>query len=96
VTEAASVGLKAPILPKISVKLGSGEVKKLSFSQTDIKNQTYKPVRSGLGLNLNGLSIAQKLLFTPVDSLLEKLGLHIAEADVKVIEATCGTSGLVH
>lgn len=95
-TEAASVGLKAPILPKISVKLGSGEQKSVSFSQTDIDNQTYKPVRSGLGLQLGSLSVAQKLLFNPVDSLLEKLGLHIAEADVKVIEATCGSAGLVY
>jgi Flp pilus assembly pilin Flp len=29
--------------------------------------------------------VAQKLLFNPVDDLLEKLGLHVAEADVKVI-----------
>ncbi|MDP3492947.1 MAG: pilus assembly protein TadG-related protein [Hyphomonadaceae bacterium] len=96
VTEAASVGVKAPILPRIAVKLGSGEAKKLTFSKSDIQTQTYKPVRSGLGLQLGSLSIAQKLLFTPVDSLLEKLGLHIAEADVKVTEATCGTAGLVH
>ena len=40
--------------------------------------------------------VAQKLLFNPVDDLLEKLGLHVAEADVKVIEATCGSVGLVH
>lgn len=96
VTEVASVGLKAPVLPKIVVKLGNGESKKLSFSRDDIKNQAYKPVRSGLGLQLNGLTVAQKLLFGPVDSLLEKLGLHVAEADVKVIEATCGSAGLVY
>lgn len=96
VTEAASVGLKAPILPRIGVKLGSNEEKKLTFSEADIQAQTYKPVRSGLGLQLGSLSIAQKLLFSPVDSLLEKLGLHVAEADVKVTEATCGSAGLVH
>lgn len=96
VTEAASVGVKAPILPRIAVKLGSGEEKKLTFSKSDIQAQTYKPVRSGLGLQLGSLSVAQKLLFTPVDNLLEKLGLHVAEADVKVTEATCGTAGLVH
>ena len=96
VTEVASVGVKAPILPRIAVKLGNGEEKKLTFSNADIKAQTYKPVRSGLGLQLGSLSVAQKLLFTPVDSLLEKLGLHIAEADVKVTEATCGSAGLVH
>ena len=45
---------------------------------------------------LGSLSVAQKLLFNPVDSLLEKLGLHIAEADVKVTEATCGSAGLVY
>ena len=96
VTEVASVGVKAPILPRIAVKLGNGEEKKLTFSNADIKAQTYKPVRSGLGLQLGSLSVAQKLLFTPVDSLLEKLGLHVAEADVKVTEATCGSAGLVH
>lgn len=96
VTEAASVGVKAPILPRIAVKLGNGEEKKLTFSKADIKAQTYKPVRSGLGLQLGPLNIAQKLLFTPVDSLLEKLGLHVAEADVKVTEATCGSAGLVY
>lgn len=96
VTEVASVGVKAPILPRIGVKLGNGEEKKLTFSKTDIQAQTYKPVRSGLGLQLGSLSVAQKLLFAPVDSLLEKLGLHIAEADVKVTEATCGSAGLVH
>lgn len=95
-TEAASVGLKASILPRIAVKLGNDESKKLTFSKADIDAQTYKPVRSGLGLNLNGLSIAQKLLFNPVDNLLEKLGLHVAEADVKVTDATCGSVGLVH
>lgn len=95
-TEAASVGLKASLLPRIGVKLGNDESKKLTFSKADIDAETYKPVRSGLGLNLNGLSIAQKLLFNPVDSLLEKLGLHVAEADVKVTEATCGSVGLVH
>lgn len=96
VTEVATVGVKAPILPKINVKLGNGETKTLSFSPADIENQTYKPVRSGLGLQLNGLSVAQKLLFSPVDNVLEKLGLHIAEADVKVIDANCGSSGLVY
>lgn len=96
VTEVASVGVKAPILPRIAVKLGNGEEKKLTFSKTDIQAQTYKPLRSGLGLQLGSLSVAQKLLFAPVDSLLEKLGLHVAEADVKVTEATCGSAGLVH
>ena len=95
-TEAASVGVKASILPRIPVKLASDETKKLTFSKADIDAQTYKPVRSGMGLQLGGLSVAQKLLFNPVDSLLEKLGLHIAEADVKVTEATCGEVGLVH
>jgi uncharacterized membrane protein len=95
-TEAASVGLKAPLLPRIGVKLGSNESKKLTFTKTDIAAQTYKPVRSGLGLQLGSLSIAQKLLFNPVDALLESLGLHIAEADVKVIEVDCGSAGLVH
>jgi uncharacterized membrane protein len=95
-TEAASVGLKASILPRIAVKLGNDESKKMTFTKADIDAKTYKPVRSGLGLNLNGLSVAQKLLFNPVDNLLEKLGLHIAEADVKVTEATCGSVGLVH
>lgn len=96
VTEAASVELKAPILPKITVKLGSGEEKALTFSPDDIANQTWKPVRSGLGLKLGSLSIAQKALFNPVDALLEKLGLHVAEADVKVMAASCGKAGLVH
>lgn len=95
-TEAASVGLKASILPRIPVKLGNNETKKLTFTKADIDAQTYKPVRSGLGLQLGGLTIAQKLLFDPVDSLLEKLGLHVAEADVKVTEATCGSVGLIH
>lgn len=95
-TDAASVGLKASVLPRIAVKLGSGESRKLTFTKADIDAQTYKPVRSGLGLQLNGLSVAQKILFNPVDDLLEKLGLHIAEADVKVTEATCGSVGLVH
>ena len=88
--------MKASILPRIPVKLANDETKKLTFSKADIDAQTYKPVRSGLGLQLGGLSVAQKLLFNPVDSLLEKLGLHIAEADVKVSEATCGEVGLVH
>lgn len=96
VTEAASVGLKAPILPRIGVKLGSDEEKKLTFTKADIAAKTYKPVRSGLGLQLGSLSIAQKLLFSPVDALLESLGLHVAEADVKVISADCGSAGLVH
>lgn len=95
-TEAASVGLKAPILPRITVALGSGEDKELEFTHAEIEAQVYKPVRSGLGLQLGGLSVAQKLLFNPVDDLLEDLGLHVAEADVKVIEATCGSVGLVH
>ena len=92
----ATVGVKASLLPRIPVTLGSKETKQVTFTNADIKAQTYKPVRSGLGLQLGGLSVAQKLLFNPVDSLLEKLGLHIAEADVKVIEATCGEVGLVH
>ena len=95
-TEAASVGLKASVLPRIPVKLSNDETKKLTFSKADIDAQTYKPVRSGLGLQLGGLSVAQKLLFNPVDKLLENLGLHVAEADVKVTEATCGEVGLVH
>ena len=95
-TEAATVGLKASLLPKINVALGSKEKKSLVFTNADIQAQTFKPVRSGLGLQLGSLSIAQKLLFNPVDDLLEDLGLHIAEADVKVIEATCGSVGLVH
>ncbi len=95
-TEAASVGVKASLLPRIPVKLGSNESKKVTFTKEDIAAQTYKPVRSGLGLQLGGLSIAQKLLFNPVDKLLETLGLHVAEADVKVTEATCGSVGLVH
>ncbi len=95
ITEAASVGVKAPILPRIGVKLGNNEEKKLTFTAADIKAKTYKPVRSGLGLQIGSLSIAQQLLFTPVDALLEALGLHVAEADVKVVEASCGTAGLV-
>ena len=78
------------------MKLGNNESKQLTFTNADIKAQTYKPVRSGLGLQLGGLSVAQKLLFNPVDVLLEKLGLHLGEADVKVIEASCGDVGLVH
>lgn len=95
-TEAASVGLKAAILPRINVKLGNDETKKLTFNDKDIDAQTYKPVRSGLGLQLGSLNIAQKLLFAPVDGLLEALGLHLAEADVKVTEVDCGSAGLVH
>lgn len=95
-TDVATVGVKASLLPRIPVKLGNNESKQLTFTNADIKAQTYKPVRSGLGLQLGGLSVAQKLLFNPVDVLLEKLGLHIAEADVKVIDATCGDVGLVH
>jgi uncharacterized membrane protein len=95
-TEAASLGLKAAILPRIPIALGSKEKKKLVFTPADITAQTYKPVRSGLGLQLGGLSVLQKALFDPVDDLLVALGLHIAEADVKVIEATCGSVGLVH
>ena len=95
-TEAASLGLKASLLPRIPVALGSKEKKKIVFTQADILAQTYKPVRSGLGLQLGGLSIAQKLLFNPVDQLLVALGLNVAEADVKVIEATCGSVGLVN
>lgn len=95
-TEAASLGLKASLLPRIPIALGSKEKKKLVFTQADIAAQTYKPVRSGLGLQLGGLSVLQKPLFDPVDDLLVALGLHIAEADVKVIEATCGSVGLVH
>ena len=96
VTEMASVGVKAPLVPRIGVKLDNGESKKVNFSKADIAAQTYKPVRSVLGLQLGSLNLAQKLLFAPVDSLLEKLGLHLAEADVKVTEATCGSTGLVH
>jgi len=95
-TEAASLGLKASLLPRIPVALGSKEKKSIKFTHADIEAQTFKPVRSGLGLQLGGLSIAQKLLFNPVDQLLVSLGLNIAEADVKVIEATCGSAGLVH
>lgn len=95
-TEAATVGLKASLLPKINVALGSKEKKSIVFTHADIEAQTFKPVRSGLGLQLGPLSIAQKLLFNPVDDLLESLGLHVAEADVKVVEATCGSVGLVH
>ncbi len=96
VTEAAKVGLKAPLLPKIVIKAGSDEQKTLVFSSSDISSQTWKPVRSGLGLQVGPLSIAQKLLFAPVDALLVKVGLHVAEADVKVIAADCGSAGLVH
>jgi uncharacterized membrane protein len=95
-TEAATVGLKASLLPKINVALGSKEKKSMEFTHADIQAGVYKPVRSGLGLQLGPLSIAQKLLFNPVDELLEDLGLHVAEADVKVVEATCGSVGLVH
>lgn len=96
VTEAAKVGLKAPLLPKITIKAGSDEVKTLVFAPADIAAQTWKPVRSGLGLQVGPLSIAQKLLFAPVDAMLVKVGLHVAEADVKVIAANCGSAGLVH
>lgn len=95
-TEAASLGLKAPLLPRIPIALGSKEKKKLVFTKADITAQTWKPVRSGLGLQLGGLSLLQKALFDPVDDLLVALGLHIAEADVKVIEATCGSVALVN
>ena len=71
------------------------ESKQLTFSNADSKAQTYKPLRSGLGLQLGGLSVAQKPLVNLVDALLEKLGLHIAQADVKVIEASCGAVGLL-
>lgn len=95
-TEAASVGVKAPLLPKLSIKAGSDETKKVTFTQAEINAQTMKPVRSGLGLQVGPLSIAQKLLFQPVDDLLEAVGLHVAEADIKVIEASCGKPGLVN
>lgn len=95
-TEAAKVGVKAPLLPKLNLALGSGESKTLTFNHADITAQTYKPVRSGLGLQVGKLNLTQLLLIKPVDKLLEDLGLHIAEADVKVIEADCGAAGLVH
>jgi uncharacterized membrane protein len=96
VTQAASVGIKAPLLPKINLVAGSNETKTVSFTPTEIAAQTYKPVRSGLGLNVGGLSLTQLLLVGPVDTFLTKIGLHVAEADVKVIEARCGTAGLVY
>lgn len=95
-TEAAKVGVKALLLPKINLALGSGETKTLTFTPADIAAQTYKPVRSGLGLQVGGLSLTQLLLIKPVDTLLEQLGLHVAEADVKVTAADCGAAGLVH
>lgn len=95
-TQAASVGLKILILPTITVALGSNEAKTLTFTSDEIRAQTWKPTRSSLGLQLGSLSIAQKLLFAPVDNLLTELGLNVAEADVKVVDADCGSAGLVY
>lgn len=95
-TNAAKLGVKAPILPKIQLNLGSNETKSLSFSQADITAKTYKPVRSGLGLQVGALNLTQILLIKPVDDLLVKLGLNVAEADVRITDANCGSAGLVY
>jgi uncharacterized membrane protein len=95
VTTAANVGVKALVLPKLNVKLGGAEQRTLSFSPAEIESQTAKSVRSGLSLQVGTLTVAQKLLIAPVDALLGTLGLHTAEADVKVVDADCGSAGLV-
>lgn len=95
-TQAAAVGVKPPILPKISVKAGSDEVKSVDFSPADIQAQTYKPVHSTLGLQVGLLGLTTQLLLKPVDNLLTELGLNVAEADVKVMAASCGSPGLVY
>lgn len=94
-TPAASASIKAPLLPALNVVVGSTEQKTLNFSAADIAAQTWKPTRSGLGVQVGKLNVAQKLLVTPVDNLLTDLGLNVAEADVKVIHVECGAAGLV-
>lgn len=95
VTKAADVDVKVAVLT-LNLVAGSNETQTLNFSAADIAAQTWKPTRSGLGLNVNGLSVANKLLVKPVDDLLVGLGLNVAEADVKVISADCGSAGLVY
>ncbi|MBI1359433.1 MAG: hypothetical protein GC155_04020 [Alphaproteobacteria bacterium] len=95
-TSAGLVGVKAPVLPPISVKAGSDEELSVNFTPADIAAQTYKPVHSSLALQTSLLGLTTKILLKPVDDLLEELGLHVAEADVKVMEASCGSPGLVY
>lgn len=95
-TSAASVGVKPPLLPKLAVKAGSDEEMSVRFSPADIAAQTYKPVHSSLALQTSLLGATVKILLKPVDNLLTELGLHVAEADVKVMAASCGSPGLVY
>lgn len=95
-TKAASASVKAPLLPALNLTLGSNEQKTLTFTHAEIQAQTWKPTRSSLGVQVGSLTIAQKLLAGPVDGLLVKLGLNVAEADVKVVDAECGSAGLVN
>lgn len=94
-TPAASADIKAPLLPALNVAVGSNEQKTLNFSAAEIAAQKWKPTRSGLGVQVGKLSLAQKLLSGPVDTMLTDLGLNVAEADVKVIDVDCGAAGLV-
>jgi uncharacterized membrane protein len=95
-TSAAAVGVKPLILPKISVKAGSDEQISVNFTPADIAAQTYKPVHSTLALQTGLLGLTTQILLKPVDDLLTELGLHVAEADVKVMAASCGSPGLVY
>lgn len=94
-TPAATAEIKAPLLPPLNIEVGADEQKTLTFSAAEIAAQKWKPTRSGLGLQVGKLNVAQKLLAGPVDSLLTDLGLNVAEADVKVVDVDCGSAGLV-
>lgn len=95
VTSPAGASLRALGLGPIDLDLSSGEPFTVSFSPADISERTLKTGRSGLGVNVNRTSFLLRPLVRAVDQTLEATGLHLAEADVRVLRATCSRPYLV-
>jgi len=85
----------------LAIDLGSGERRRVTMTHADIESGEPETLRSGLGADagLLGLDLPLGPLAEPllgeVDTLLETLGAHVAEADLFFRGASCGRPFLI-
>lgn len=95
ITSAAELRLVSSAGTLLKLDLSDEKAEKLSFNAADIRDGTIKTTRSSLSVDINDAPILYRPLVRQLDGIIEDLGLHIGEADVRVTNVTCTRPYLV-
>ncbi len=94
-TSAAEIELLIGSRSVLSIDLSDDDAETLTFNAREIRNKTVKTGRSGLSVDVNGRPLLYRPILGAVDQLLQDLGLHVGEADVRVSAIDCSRPYLV-